>query len=206
MGDEIQFDRAEYAETSNAVTCAACQQELRERYFNLADRHLCETCHAQLLAPPPGTPAGRFFAALGLGLVGGLVGFIAYYAVYKLTGYEFGLLSIGVGIAVGIGVRKGSHAVGGIGYQLLAVALTYTSIAATYYLLLIEEASKTGEVTGLGYLVAIPFAFALPFLGGAENLLGILIIGFGLWEAWKINRRQVLPITGPFELAARDAT
>jgi hypothetical protein len=51
----------------------------------------------------------------------------------------------------------------------------------------------------LGLLLA--FAMAAPFLGGFENIIGILIIGFALWEAWKINRRVPMQIEGPFRLA-----
>ncbi len=39
-------------------------------------------------------------------------------------------------------------------------------------------------------------SLAAPFLGGVQNVIGLLIIGFALWEAWKINRRKPLPITG----------
>jgi hypothetical protein len=51
----------------------------------------------------------------------------------------------------------------------------------------------------VGLLLA--FAMAAPFLGGFENIIGILIIGFALWEAWKINRRVPMQIEGPFRLA-----
>jgi len=49
-----------------------------------------------------------------------------------------------------------------------------------------------------GLLLA--FAMAAPFLGGFENIIGIFIIGFALWEAWKINRRVPMQIEGPFRL------
>jgi hypothetical protein len=51
----------------------------------------------------------------------------------------------------------------------------------------------------VGLLLA--FAMAAPFLGGFENIIGILIIGFALWEAWKMNRRVPMQIQGPFRLA-----
>lgn len=51
-----------------------------------------------------------------------------------------------------------------------------------------------------GFLLA--FAMAAPFLGGFENIIGIFIIGFALWEAWKINRRVPMQIEGPFRLGA----
>jgi len=53
-------------------------------------------------------------------------------------------------------------------------------------------------VVAFGSLVL--FAAALPFLAGAKNIIGILILGFGVWEAWKVNRRPKLTITGPLRL------
>jgi hypothetical protein len=47
---------------------------------------------------------------------------------------------------------------------------------------------------------------ASPFLAGFGNIIGWLIIGFALFEAWKANRRVQLQIAGPFTLApAADA-
>jgi hypothetical protein len=50
----------------------------------------------------------------------------------------------------------------------------------------------------LAVLALLAFAAALPFLAGAENLVGLLIIAIGLWQAWKLNQRKELDITGPF--------
>ena len=43
---------------------------------------------------------------------------------------------------------------------------------------------------------------ASPFLEGASNALGLLIIGFGLLQAWQINKRTVIEFAGPFSVAA----
>jgi hypothetical protein len=62
---------------------------------------------------------------------------------------------------------------------------------------------------GVQILIAVGlllgFAMAAPFLGGFQNIIGILIIGFALWEAWKMNRRVPLQIEGPFRLASAPA-
>jgi predicted lipid-binding transport protein (Tim44 family) len=55
-----------------------------------------------------------------------------------------------------------------------------------------------GFVMALGLLVGL--ALAVPFLGGFQNIIGILIIGFAVYEAWKINRRVPIRIEGPFRL------
>lgn len=51
-------------------------------------------------------------------------------------------------------------------------------------------------VVALGFLWGL--ALAAPFLGGLSNILGLIIIGIGLYEAWKINRR--VPVSGPFQV------
>lgn len=50
-------------------------------------------------------------------------------------------------------------------------------------------------------LIAFAIAFASPVLMGFSNIIGLLIIGFALWEAWKLNKRTVVDFTGPYELA-----
>jgi hypothetical protein len=38
----------------------------------------------------------------------------------------------------------------------------------------------------------------LPFLLGVENLMGLIIIAIGLYEAWKVNRAAPFTVSGPF--------
>ncbi len=78
----------------------------------------------------------------------------------------------------------------------------------------VAKASTTAPVQeediGLGD-IALAFGglflliMAIPFLAGFENLIGIAIIAFGLYEAWKLNRRTALSITGPLQLGAAPA-
>ena len=44
-------------------------------------------------------------------------------------------------------------------------------------------------------LVFVNLIFSLP-----KNLIGIIIIGIALYEAWKINKRPVINITGPYQV------
>jgi hypothetical protein len=55
----------------------------------------------------------------------------------------------------------------------------------------------------LAFAIILGIALASPFIGGTGNIMGIIILGIALYEAWKINKR--LPITGPFRLAPRAA-
>jgi hypothetical protein len=62
-----------------------------------------------------------------------------------------------------------------------------------------EPLGAIGLVIGLFLLIL--FIYALPFLSGMQNILGLVIIGIGLYQAWKLNCRVPLDIQGPFQAA-----
>ncbi len=63
-------------------------------------------------------------------------------------------------------------------------------------------AKPTFSLGELAFVVVllVGFLYALPVIAGFESPIGLLIIGFALWEAWKINRRTRLEFQGPFVL------
>jgi hypothetical protein len=63
-----------------------------------------------------------------------------------------------------------------------------------------QNVSFVRFLMGVGALFAL--ALALPFLMGFQNIMGLVIIGIGLYEAWKINKRVVVEITGPYRVGA----
>lgn len=70
-----------------------------------------------------------------------------------------------------------------------------------------EEARPGGIAAGVAPLVlfvmlVLVISLAAPFLGGFQNAIGLLIIGFGLWQAWKMNEASPLEISGPFRIGA----
>lgn len=58
--------------------------------------------------------------------------------------------------------------------------------------------STGGMLLGIAFLFGL--AMAAPFLEGAGNIIGLLIISFGLWQAWKLNAAVPIAIEGPFRL------
>src|SRR5919204_2135495 len=134
MSEALQFEKAEYTDATAAVACVGCQGSLRETYFAVGDRILCRGCAEKLREElaNQGSRAGRVLRAIGAGAGAAAVGSLLYYAVLALTGYEFGLIAIVVGYAVGVAVRWGSKGRGGWAYQGLAIALTYLSIVTAY--------------------------------------------------------------------------
>jgi hypothetical protein len=248
--DDLQFETVEHAGAGGAAAtgqnCLLCKQPIGSTYFALGDGMLCTACAEQLRAPAPGSGFGRLVKASLLGLGAGLVGALIWFVIRRVTHYEIGLVAILVGLMVGKAVYKGSAGVGGRGYQILAVLITYCCIAANYMPDILQsvldaerqqnagavqpgaqpvgpanapaqnpaangagqpERSATWSVLRWVIILAFVFVFSLatPFLAGAENLIGLLIIGFALWEAWKLNARRPLPISGPYQLGS-DAT
>jgi hypothetical protein len=67
------------------------------------------------------------------------------------------------------------------------------------------EAAKPKPSVG-GLLVAVAWLVGLmlaaPFLEATEAPLGLLIVGFGLWEAWKLSRGPPARLEGPFRVGA----
>ena len=53
-------------------------------------------------------------------------------------------------------------------------------------------------LVGIGALVLL--AAIVPIAAGFSNLIGLLIIGIAVFEAWKLNRRVRLTIAGPYRL------
>jgi hypothetical protein len=180
-GDPLQFERAEYTSVSSGPVCCTCKQPAAPEYHQFNGRVFCTNCRQQIEHSIGQLhQSGNMGQAFLFGLGAAILGSVIFYAVSALTGYQLGLIGVLVGYLVGKAVRKGSGSAGGRQYQVLAVSLTYASIAATY-------------VPGHGIS-----ALAAPLLGGFQNILGLVIIGIALWQAWKMNRRVEVKFTGPF--------
>jgi hypothetical protein len=54
----------------------------------------------------------------------------------------------------------------------------------------------------LTVVVVLGLSLVAPFLGGASNILGIILIGIALYEAWKFNRAAALLMDGPLRTEA----
>ena len=139
----LQFERAERAAPSGGAACAFCKQPISSSYYEVNGQVACQRCRGQILAAwNKGSPGRRFAKALGLGAVAAAVGAGVYFGIEALTGYEFGLVAIVVGLLVGGAVRKGSNGRGGWRYQALAMFLTYSAIVATDSSLIAREMTK----------------------------------------------------------------
>lgn len=215
----LRFDKAKFDESgATSLSCAFCKRDVSATYFEINGQTACEQCRFALESSrAEGSPLGRALRAVLGGAVGGIVGAAIYYAVLAVTGYEIGLVAIVVGLLVGFGVRWGSGGIGGRGYQTLAAAITYVAIVSTHVPFFVEEARKHGEAAAtapaepeatagtlfLAVAAVILFVLASPFLGGIQNVIGILIIGFALYQAWRVNAYTPVQIEGPFQIGSK---
>jgi len=190
----LRFD--EPAAGAGAPVCGRCQAAIADAYYEVNGHVVCAGCKTALEQSATGSGASRMLRATAFGLGGAIVGAGVYYAILVVTGYEIGLVAIAVGWLVGRGVQKGSDGTGGWAYQALAVGLTYLAIVSTYVPFIVN--AMTADEAQAGVVALLALAAAAPFLAGFENVLGILIIGFALYQAWQMNRRVPMTINGPY--------
>ncbi len=202
-----------YYETHGQLVCSDCQDHFSKR--DMAGR---------------GT--GPFSRAVLFGLGAAIAGAVLYYAVREATGLEIGLIAIAVGWMVGRAIQKATGGVGGRRYQILAVALTYLAMTSTYIPMLVTSikndrpsanstastrsttdsttAAATPPTSGIKVLgeiaLALGLVLVLPILVNIEDMpggiLGLMILGFGLLQAWRMTKKTELVFTGPFKVAA----
>lgn len=252
--NELQFDKAEFESAVPMLRCTACGADLNKSHFSVnAEKH-CGDCADKIkIALNRRISVRDILKSLLFGFGASIVGFVIYFAILKITGYEIGLIAILVGFLVGKAVMTGSGNRGGIVFGIMAVCLTYLSIVSTYVPLLVEEIRKNEaqaaalktSVNGVGVpgTIHVPDAensgtirppasgteakapqaqqpsssgeafialltlfgviLAVPFLAGASNIIGLIIIAFALFEAWRQTKKREVLITGPFEIAGQ---
>lgn len=78
-----------------------------------------------------------------------------------------------------------------------------------------SEKPESGERSAVSLIVSLifgiivvalftfVFALTIPVLTGMENPIGLLIVGFALWEAWKFSAHRAIPITGPYQIRSQ---
>ncbi len=199
---DLQFDRAVYDQAAGApLKCAGCGAVLANSYYEVNGQTTCARCREQIERHMAGSagPSGVLIAlAAGTAVAVGCA--LLYFAILKLTGYEFGLIAVLVGFAVGRVVRWASHDRGGAIYQTIAVLLTYLSIVGAAVPILLSQANSEWFSSGAAMVALLVLLLISPFMGGVSNLLGLLILGFGLFEAWRVNKRVPVQVTGPYHL------
>jgi hypothetical protein len=123
------------------VVCTACHAAIPTEYFQINGKVFCGRCRRTVESFAE-TPRGIGpLATAGLfGLAAGIAGAAIYYAVIAIAHLEIGIVAILIGYMVGYAVRRGARARGGRRFQILAVVLTYVSVAFAYTPLVFQQA------------------------------------------------------------------
>lgn len=192
----LDFDRAQVSGEATGMSCRACKAPIVNTYYSIAGQSVCTACHTRFLAAQQAS--GSFGSAVLNGVGAAIIGAAIYYAIVAVFHWELGLVAIVVGVMVGKAVRKGAGSRTGFAYRGLALALTYMAIASTYVPQVLHS-EPTDSV-----LTATLISFALPpiMLFHLDNVMGLIILGIGLYEAYKLSAPAALTIQGPFALAS----
>lgn len=189
-GHELQFDRVVTAASTSstppskvAVTCASCRRTIETEYYDVNGHTLCDRCRVNIEASAA-TPQGiRPLLIAGVfGVGAGIVGAAIYYAVIALANLEIGIVAILIGYMVGYAVRKGADGRGGRRFQVLAVALTYASIALAYTPIAVKQAmadrgvQKTSATAAATAPVDSTRAMTTPPASGGSTLVALAFL------------------------------
>jgi len=206
--DGLQFDRAEFdqAQAPSSVACAACKRPIADAYFEINGIVVCEPCRRTIEANlGAGSGAAGMLRALGLGTLAGIVGAAIYAGIQYKADEPWTIVTVLIGYMVGTMVRKGSGGRGGLPYQFLAAALTYLAIALSMMLKILAFVAGDRQVLQKLLGAALPeLAHACliwPINSIQSNPLSIVIIAFGIWQAWRLNQRARFVVTGPYRVA-----
>ncbi len=211
---DLQFDQADYSSAleGQTPTCNACSEALSGIYFEAGGKVFCPSCKERLERELAAGPSMGGMIRAGLfGVAAMLVAGGAYYGIRTIANIELAIATIAMGWLVGTAVRRATRGQGGVPYQILAVLLTYASVALSYLPNAVFDISEMLEIPVSAAMIAewlpqlIGFVFALPVRMGMESPLLILIYGFGLFQAWQTSRKPDVTIAGPFELQSRRA-
>ena len=219
-----------YFDLNGQTACDACrlqaEAELRTRPgLRGFLRSLAAGCGAALLGSAIYYGV-RELTGYEVGLISILVGFMVGGAVRwgarGKGGWVYQTLAIGLTylaiVSTYIPVIVQSFREGVEGADQAAVAETAVSDPATApatpgvqpakAAALPEEAAEDDGGLGMMLLATaliVALAMAAPFLAGFENIIGLLIIGFGLWEAWRLNKRSQMEVLGPYAIGPEKA-
>jgi hypothetical protein len=204
----LNFERAVYGGAAVPLNhCAGCRRWIEDEFFRANGEMICTVCAVRIRGYLPEDTRATFWRATAVGAAVAAAAGLVYLVLFRLVGdsgmgigIAFG--AIGVGYAVGRGMRMAAKGAGGRRYQWVAAGLTFAAISV----------AVTGSIVGTREvpLWAYPFFAVAPvFLAviGQWKLAGIelLFAWIGVQWAWNLLRPGPVKITGPEYLSAGKA-
>lgn len=202
----------EYFQINNQVSCPTCRQQV-EAHFGQGGQF--SRALVALVAGVGAAIAGCLIwwgirAATGyeIGLVAIVVGWLVGAAVRwgskQRGGWFYQLMAVGLTYLamastytpdIMQGMREGRK-------EAAAAESTQISTNATSAEVSARETAPPDSGEELPFILALIIAFifslAAPFLMGFSNIIGLLILGFGLYQAWVMNRKTQIQVSGPY--------
>jgi len=198
MAEEVMALPAEEAERSSVppalaaiaagTPCGRCGVELRSHYFVANGHVVCESCRERL--------RGSGSAALGLGLGAAVLCAVLYYVVYLIWHSNFVLIAVLAGVVIGLAVRRGAQGSRLQRFRFMALGLTYLCVVSTYAPALMEMPGVDGPLHAAVRSLYLPFLMLISM----KNPVTLILLGFGLHEAWKLSAPHVVNVDGPFRV------
>lgn len=199
-----------YYEVNGHVVCPGCKTALERSPTGSGASRLLRATAFGLGGAIVG--AGIYYAILAatgyeIGLVAIAVGWLVGRGVQKgshgIGGWAYQALAVGLTYLAIVSTYVPfilNEATTDEAKASAAAAAPTDSVSVTATPGTADSADATISAGGLavGVLALLVLAAAAPFLAGFENVLGILIIGFALYQAWQMNRRVPMTINGPY--------
>jgi hypothetical protein len=176
--------------------CENCRAGLREAYYVANGRVICTECRERL--------QGSGWVAFGLGAAAALACAAVYYSVHAAFRVNFVLVAVLAGAAVGLSVRRGARSSRLRRYRFMALGLTYLSVVSTYAPALLEMPDVDNVFQAGLRALYLPVLMLIAM----KNPVTLILLVFGLHEAWKLSAPPIVHVDGPFSsqrVTAEDA-
>jgi hypothetical protein len=195
---DLQFEHATYEQAQPGVACGMCGAPVGGEYWQWVGRAVCVRCRDRVFQLEADARSPQSFARAALMGAGTALGCgVAYAVLCAFRPHQLAIVTIGIGYVVATVVRKATSNVSGRRYQVLAVVLTYMASAMGYAPALWPFIKESPDQISLyGQLLAAPVVNA------PDAPLVVLIIGFGMYEAWRRAQGIPMTVTGPYRVGA----
>ena len=186
------------SEVGKKVNCSMCKKEGTTDQFVTLQGHkggvvyLCPECKVKANETFENeTKNPNMPLAYAAGIVGAIIGGIAWYFIVIATGKEIGYISIGLGYLVGTGVYLGSGKKRGHTLQIISALITIITIFVTekfifdYFINQYIQANISKYPDMVGHSISASFVDP-DFLNSLVSPIGLLIYAIGIYFAYKI--------------------
>lgn len=193
------------------ATCGNCgvgiqdgqEALLRGKGKQAATAAICSNCASDLeSALRAETENPNLLVALLLGLLAALGSSLIWYGLVAVTGYQLGIIAIGVGWLVAQAVVIGAGRKRGLKVQAISIVAVVIAMALGEYLLVRHYAIQALEIQGLTdipVLLPIDVMLELIVAGIESDMLTLVFWGIAVYEAFTIPAQRKLQILKPWE-------